>query len=250
MNRRWIITAVIVFCCVGLAALWTGDLNAAPDPAAEADPFPRTLESYDDSDLQSIGAILRNRISEEPFNLIATLIFILAIIHTFLTAKFITRSHKWEHEHQKKIESGEAPRDSVHHGAELFHFLGEVEAVFGIWAIALIAAIIGFYDWHTVVDYIGHTVNFTEPAFVVVIMTLAATRPILRLTENMINGIAKALGGSLTARWLTTLTIGPILGSFITEPAAMTITALVLARTFYDLEPSNKFKYARWGCCS
>jgi hypothetical protein len=129
----------------------------------------------------------------------------------------------------------------------LFHFLGEVEAVFGIWAIALCMAIIGFYDWKTMVNYISYKVNYTEPLFVVVVMTLAATRPILRLTETIIRKIANLLGGTLTAQWLTTLTIGPILGSFITEPAAMTISALVLARILYELEPSQGFKYATLG---
>ena len=129
----------------------------------------------------------------------------------------------------------------------MFHFLGEVEAVFGIWAVALVIAIIGFYDWKTVVNYIGYKVNFTEALFVVVIMTLAATRPILRLADAIIRKIANLMGGTLTARWLATLTIGPILGSFITEPAAMTISALVLARIFYELEPSQKFKYATLG---
>ncbi|MDH3885350.1 MAG: putative Na+/H+ antiporter, partial [Desulfobacterales bacterium] len=152
-----------------------------------------------------------------------------------------------EHEQQEKIKSGAADRDSVHHGAELFHFLGEVEAVFGIWAIALVLAIIGFYDWKTMVHYISYRVNYTEPLFVVVIMTLAATRPILRLSEAIIRKIARLLGGTLTAQWLTALTIGPLLGSFITEPAAMTISALVLARIFYELEPSQKFKYATLG---
>ena len=51
----------------------------------------------------------------------------------------------------------------------------------------------------------------------------------------------------MTAQWLTTLTIGPLLGSFITEPAAMTISALVLARMLYELEPSQRFKYATLG---
>ena len=49
------------------------------------------------------------------------------------------------------------------------------------------------------------------------------------------------------AWWLTILTIGPLLGSFITEPAAMTICALLLARQFYDLEPSTRLKYATLG---
>jgi hypothetical protein len=247
MKRKWKISAIVLFCCVGLVVLWVANTEAADPPSADAQLFPRSLESYDDADENSIWTILTIRVKKEPFNLVATLIFLMAIIHTFMTARFMAISHKWEHEHQKKIENGEADRDSVHLGARLFHFLGEVEAVFGMWAVALVIAIIGFYDWSTVVDYIGHKVNFTEPAFVVVVMTLAATRPILRLAENIIKRIARLFGGSLTARWLTTLTIGPLLGSFITEPAAMTICALVLARNFYELGPSPRFKYATLG---
>jgi hypothetical protein len=236
-----------VLCCLCFVILWTGLAAAAEPVSSDAGNFPRSLESYNDADAGSIWAILQNRVKKEPFNLIATLIFFLAIVHTFMTGRFMTIAHKWEHEQQEKIKSGAADRDSVHHGAELFHFLGEVEAVFGIWAIALVLAIIGFYDWKTMVHYISYRVNYTEPLFVVVIMTLAATRPILRLSEAIIRKIARLLGGTLTARWLTALTIGPFLGSFITEPAAMTISALVLARIFYELEPSQRFKYATLG---
>ena len=214
------------------------------DPNAHPD-FPRPLESYQDTG--GIWSTLEGRISEEPFNLVAAVIFLLAIIHTFLTSRFLTISHKWAHRHQERIARGEAGRDSVAHGAELMHFLGEVEVVFGIWAVALVVAIIGFYDWGTAVHYIGSTVNFTEPAFVVVIMTLAATRPILRAASGIINGVAGLLGGSLSARWFTILTVGPLLGSFITEPAAITISALLLARTFYDLDPGPKLKYGTLG---
>ncbi len=247
MRKNCIRMATILLMSMGFVALFTGLVPAAePEPAA-GKAFPRSLESYNDADAGGIWAILINRVRQEPFNLLATLIFFLAIVHTFMTGRFMAIAHKWEHEHEEKIKNGEAHRESVHHGAELFHFLGEVEAVFGIWAIALGLAIIGFYDWKTMVNYISYRVNYTEPLFVVVIMTLAATRPILRLSENIIRRIAGLLGGSLTAQWLTTLTIGPLLGSFITEPAAMTISALVLARIFYDLEPSNKFKYATLG---
>ena len=246
MKPKWIIPALLVMIGVVFAAAWIASAEAA-EPPADAKPFPRSLESYDDADAGSIWSILVDRVRKEPFNLVATLIFFLAIVHTFMTARFMAISHKWEHEHEDKIARGEATRDSVHVGAKFFHFLGEVEAVFGIWAVALVVAIIGFYDWSTVVHYIGYKVNFTEPAFVVVIMTLAATRPILRLSENLIKKIARSLGGSLTARWLTTLTLGPILGSFVTEPAAMTICALVLGRSFYELDPSPRFKYATLG---
>jgi hypothetical protein len=59
--------------------------------------------------------------------------------------------------------------------------------------------------------------------------------------------IANLLGGTLTAWWFTILTVGPLLGSLITEPAAMTISALLLANKFYDLGPSSKLKYATIG---
>jgi hypothetical protein len=209
--------------------------------------FPPALDNYGDSGLSGIPAILKYRASQVPFNVIATLIFFLAIIHTFLTSKFLAVSHKWENEHKNKITKGQAGKYSVSHGSKLFHFLGEVEAVFGIWAAALVVAIIGFYDWSTVVNYISHTVNFTEAMFVVVIMTLASTRPILKLTEFFMWKFANLFGGTLTAWWFTILTIGPILGSLITEPAAMTISALLLSSKFYALEPNEKFKYATIG---
>jgi len=244
---NWNTGTLVVLYCLTIGLLCAGVALAAAPSSTGADAFPRSLESYQDADAVSIGKILVIRLKQEPFNLVATLIFFLAIIHTFMTGRFMAVSHRWKHEHEEKIKKGTADRESVHHGAELFHFLGEVEAVFGIWAIALCIAIIGFYDWNTMVNYISHRVNFTEALFVVVIMTLAATRPILRLTEALIGKIANLLGGTVTARWLTTLSIGPLLGSFITEPAAMTISALVLARTLYDLEPSARFKYATLG---
>ena len=237
----------MLLCLLGLGLLSGAGVLAAEKPADDAKAFPRSLQSYNDADIKSIAAILINRIRHEPFNLVATLIFFCAIVHTFLTSKFTAICHKWEHEHDEKKKQGLVDRHSVHHGAELFHFLGEVEAVFGIWVIALAGAIFAFYDWNTVVNYISYKVNFTEAMFVVVIMTLASTRPILKLSENIMLKIANLLGGTLTAWWFTILTIGPLLGSLITEPAAMTISALLLANKLYDLEPSEKFKYATIG---
>ena len=238
-KRVFLILAAFVLC--GSVA-W----GASP-PAEGAADFPRSLESYGDQDSPGILAVLANRIRQQPFNLLATLIFFCAIVHTFLASKFMTRAHKWEHEHEKKVKLGIADKYSIHYGAELFHFLGEVEVIFGLWALALLAAIIGFFDWKTALNYVSYRVNFVEPLFVVVIMTLAATRPILKLSEIVMQKIAGVLGGSLTAWWFTILTLGPILGSFITEPAAMTISALLLSRKFYQLQPSPKFKYATLG---
>ena len=245
MNRYkniWLLLLVCIFSMVS-----AGILLAAEGPPKDARVFPPSLDSYNDAEVESIMAILKNRVRQVPFNLVATLIFFCAIIHTFLTSRFLAIAHKWEHEHEERKKQGRANKHSVHHGAELFHFLGEVEAVFGIWAIALAGSIFFFYDWKTLVNYISYRVNFTEPLFVVVIMTLASTRPILKLSETIMWKFANLLGGSLTAWWFTILTLGPMLGSLITEPAAMTISALLLGQKLYDLEPGEKFKYATIG---
>ena len=247
MKGYWKISVIFLLCFAGIGFLVCSGALAAEKPADDAKAFPRSLDSYNDAEVDSIFAILINRVKQEPFNLIATLIFLCAIIHTFLTSKFMAVAHKWEHEHEQKIKKGLVDKNSVHHRAEIFHFLGEVEAVFGLWVIALLGAIFFFYDWQTAVNYIVYEVNFVEAEFVVVIMTLASTRPILKLTESIMWKIANLLGGTLTAWWFTILTAGPLLGSLITEPAAMTISALLLANKFYDLGPSAKLKYATIG---
>jgi hypothetical protein len=220
--------------------------SAEAHPNPEGAEFPPDLQAYHDAD-QDIIARLKGRIAAQPFNLVGTLIFLLAICHTFLSARFLALSHRLEHAHEQKIANGSAPLNSVSHGARLLHFLGEIEVVFGLWAIPLLLAVLFFFGWPTVVDYVSHTVNYTEAIFVVVIMTLASTRPILKLSEAAMSRIARLFGGSLTAWWLTILTVGPLLGSLITEPATMTICALLLVRKFYRLEPNAGLKYATLG---
>jgi hypothetical protein len=222
----------------------TGSEHSDAVAGGDTHEFPPSLASYDDAHLESIPQILKHRIRTEPLNLVATLIFLGAIIHAFLASKLTTISHRRRRRHAEKIGRGEADERSVDLAAELLHFLGEVEVVFGIWLVPLVVAIVSFHGWSSTVHYIHDGVNLTEAAFVVVIMVLASTRPILRLAEAMMSGVAKLFGGSLSALWLTIMTLGPLLGSFITEPAAMTICAMLLSHKFYDLGPSARFKYA------
>ena len=237
--------AILMSFFIAIPAFSSTPANNTDD--AEHITFPRSLDNYHDEELPSIGSILLHRIKQEPFNLIGSIIFLFAILHTFFSGKFTAIAQKWEHKHELKIKAGKIPKDSVHFGAEIMHFLGEVETVFGIWAIVLFASLALFFDWHTAISYIAHKVNYIEPMFVVAIMILAATRPIIKLSESLMRKIATLFGGTLNAWWMTILTIGPILGSFITEPAAMTISALLLAKKFYDLEPSYNLKYATIG---
>jgi hypothetical protein len=127
------------------------------------------------------------------------------------------------------------------------HFLGEVEVVFGIWALLLFFTVVLYFSWSTAADYVTHEIDYTEAMVVVGIMALASTRPILKLAEASMKRVAGLLGGSLKAWWISILTLGQLLGSLITEPAAMTISALLLIRKFYTLEPSGRLKYATLG---
>jgi hypothetical protein len=218
-----------------------------PDAAAQTtDQFPLPLSSYPDPAGGSLLDILWARVEADPFNLIATIIFLLAIVHTFLTARFAAMAHRVQHHHdERERAAGRQPRPSVR--AEVLHFLGEVEVVFGLWAAVLLVAITLAEGWTDAKHYIGEVVNYTEPMFVVVIMALASSRPIMTLAERSLRQVARLGGGATPAWWIAILTIGPLLGSFITEPAAMTICALLLARQFYDLGPTVRLKYATLG---
>lgn len=215
--------------------------------------FPLPLDAYPDEAGQGLMEVLKARANAEPFNVVASIIFLLAIIHTFLTPRFRHWAHEVEeshHAHLKKTATDndeDGKRDEVSFKGQILHFFGEVEAVFGIWVIVLIGAITFDKGWSTVIDYVGHKVNFTEPMFVVVIMAIASTRPVLRFAEQCMSAIASLGQRSVGAWWLTILIVAPVLGSFITEPAAMTIAALLLARQFYELKPSSRFAYATIG---
>ena len=208
--------------------------------------IPRPLETYPSAADQSLAAELAARVQLEPFNALATGVFLLAIFHTFATARFAALAHRVQHRHDARADAEQRP-PSPSLMAELLHFLGEVEVVFGLWAIVLLAATTIYGGWEAAKHYFNDTVNYTEPLFVVVIMALASTRPVVGFAESALRRLASAGGATPAAWWVTILTIGPILGSFITEPAAMTISALLLARQFYDLQPSMRLRYATLG---
>jgi hypothetical protein len=229
----------------------TAAVDAAP-PAGEQK-FPPPSDSYQDESIPNLGGKLVARVQQEPFNAAATIIFFIAITHTFLVSRF----QKIAHDYDVKVRaienaaSGEQGKlgyelDRLLFRAQFFHFMGEIEAVFGIWIVPLLIAIVVFHGWPAMVNYMGH-VNTTEAVFVVVIMAMASSLPILQFAENAIARIAALGRGTPTIWWLSILTIGPLLGSFVTEPAAMTISALLLRHRFYELHPSVRLKYATLG---
>jgi len=234
------------FTALLMLAAWPALAAASSGHAGPGIDFPPTLESYGDADLTSVMAVLRHRIEMVPFNLWATLIFIGAIVHTFLTYRFRNIAHVLEQRHEEKVRTG-ATQTRVSASARIFDFLGDAEAVFGIWGIPLFYTIVVFYDRATAVAYINEGVSFTEAVFVVVIMTFASTRPILELTERALRLLARLGGETPAAWWLVLVAVGPLLGSFITEPAAMTICASILSSKFYAHKPSKPLAYGTLG---
>jgi hypothetical protein len=208
--------------------------------------FPIPLSAYSTSPGDSLLAVLLSRIEADPFNAVATTIFLLAVIHTFFAARFIDAAHRVQRRRDAQAAAaGRTPVPSV--AAELLHFHGEVEVIFALWAVPLVLAIVFARGWTTAAHYLNDTVNYTEPMFVVVIMALASTRPIIELAESTLRRLASLGGSTPAAWWMVILIVGPLLGSFITEPGAMTISALLLARQFYDLKPSAALKYGTLG---
>ncbi|HSW87001.1 MAG TPA: putative Na+/H+ antiporter [Rhabdochlamydiaceae bacterium] len=180
-----------------------------------------------------------------PFHISTLVIFALAIIHTLLANHFTSLAEHISEKHTKK-RKGKTVSIRVTFTVEILRFLGEVEVAFALWAIPLLITIFSYYNWKVAVDYLNSR-SYVEPLFVVVIMCVASTRPIIKIAECGVHGIAKILGGSSKAWWFTLLTLGPILGSFITEVGAMTLCAYILERRFYRANLSKSFSYGTLG---
>lgn len=129
----------------------------------------------------------------------------------------------------------------------LLHLLGETEAVFVMWAGALFAGIASLGGWHNAIAYI-EGLDFTEPKFVMAIMTIAATRPVVEFVEKAIAACGKLVErfvpfSPAEAYLFASLVVGPLLGSLVTEPAAMTVTSLVLLRQFFGRNVTKWLMY-------
>jgi hypothetical protein len=239
-----------------LVLLALGTVGKAAMVSSEiAPPFPTPLSEYHDDAIPNTIDRLIHRVKVDPFNLVATIIFFCAITHTFLTSVFTKTARRFEHEfvaleaEELDPEHGKVVarrRDKLQFRAQLFGFLGEVEAVFGIWLVPLFLAIVTMKGWTALIDY-SSKINAAEPIFVVAIMAMASSKPILRIAERGLAGVAGLGGYGPAAWWVTILCLGPLLGSFITEPGAMTICAVLLRDRIYNLSPSKELRYATLG---
>ncbi len=161
--------------------------------------------------------------------IVAAAVFAVAVIHTFSTKFFAHLAHL-------------QPRH-----AGLWHLLGEVEVVFGLWAFVLVAALFWLSGQDAAVGYLEGR-NFTEPMFVFVVMVIAASRPIVMTVIGVVRLLAAMIPiHKALATYFLCLSVVPLLGSFITEPAAMTLAALMLRDSYFQQGLSNRLKYATLG---
>lgn len=165
----------------------------------------------------------------DTINIVAAVLFALALIHTFAAKSF------------ERI----ADRTQKHAG--LFHLLGEIEVVFGLWAGILLIAMAFIQGGKEAIAYVESR-QYTEPLFVFVIMVVAASRPVLEAVRNFITMLAKlSPTRTVVARTWLCLAVVPLIGSLITEPAAMTLAALMLSPIVFRQGVAEWAKYAALG---
>lgn len=161
--------------------------------------------------------------------MIGVSLFAIAVLHTFSTRYFEHLAHT----------------RTAHAG--VWHLLGEVETAFGFWAFVLILFIAVAYGWGTSSKYL-ESLHFVEPMFVFVIMVIAASRPIMQLAADSVQQVGRLLPARPEiAGYFLSLSLVPLLGSLITEPAAMTLAALMLRDRIFAAGVSNRLKYATLG---
>jgi hypothetical protein len=161
--------------------------------------------------------------------LTGTALFTLAVLHTFSTRYFEHLAHT----------------RTAHAG--VWHLLGEVEAVFGFWAFVLVLFMALAYGWGRSSQYLD-SLHFTEPMFVFVIMVVAASRPVMQLARDAVQAAGRVIPAPpAVAGYFLALSLVPLLGSVITEPAAMTLAALMLRERVFAAGISNRLKYATLG---
>ncbi len=164
-------------------------------------------------------------------HIFAAICFVFAILHSFSTKYFEALSKKYQ--------------SSNYFG--LLHLLGEIEVVFGLWAMVFIMGHFIVMGKQPTIDYLESRV-FTEPLFVFVIMIIAGSRPILYFSRKLVTALADVLPiSSAVGFYFLSLSFLPLMGSFITEPAAMTLAALMLSERYFSNGPSEKLKYLTLG---
>ncbi|MNK06305.1 hypothetical protein D3C87_241990 [compost metagenome] len=146
--------------------------------------------------------------------LIATLSFICALIQSLNSRRILDLSDKLKE------------RNPV--ASRFLHFAGEPEIAMGMWAAVFLFALMGLWGFEAGLKWMDERI-FSEVIFIFVIMILASSKPITEFAESIISKISNVIPLPKEMRmYFSIMLLGPLLGSLITEPAAMTISALLL----------------------
>ncbi|MEZ5315595.1 MAG: putative Na+/H+ antiporter [Chlamydiales bacterium] len=176
------------------------------------------------------------------FQIISTMIFFLAILHTFLTPALLSYSRKIA-----KLKDIYPQKWNLYHFlSEVLYLLSEVEVVFGLWLFPLLIAFTWLKGWDETLHYLN-TRQYTHAIYITVILVVIGSRPIITFAENILESIARLGKDSPAAWWWSILTISPLIGALIKEPAAMALSAILLSKKFYPYGPSRNFSYATLG---
>lgn len=166
---------------------------------------------------------------------IGAILFAVAILHTFSVGFFTNLAEK----------------HPAHAG--LWELFAEVEFVFGFWAgilllfIAATATGTQTDSFHAVTGYL-EAQEYTEPLFVLAIMVVAASKPVLLFASFIVRTVSRVLPASRpVAFYFSVLSVVPLLSSFITEPAAMTLAALILKDAYFRKNMSSRLMYGTLG---
>jgi Putative Na+/H+ antiporter len=164
---------------------------------------------------------------------LGTICLALGVLHTFT----VNRIRAWA---DRRAE-GSLVRD-------LAHLLSEVEVVFMLWAGVFANGLAVLHGTQAAALYLDQ-LNYTEPLLVFVVMAMSATRPVVETAERAIHAVSRLVPVADSVSFpITALVLGPLLGSFITEPAAMTLTALLLKKhVLSDPRATQPLKYALLG---
>ena len=173
-------------------------------------------------------------------NLFASVCFALALLHT-LCAPLLAR---WLATRGLPPSPSQSPSHPPSRHAGLWHLLCEVEAVFMLWALVFMLGLWASIGQDATLAQLRQR-SFTEPLFVLVTMIVSASRPVLHTVTLGVEALVKVLPGDrrMALLWVV-LTVVPLLGSVITEPAAMTLAALLLGQQALAERVSARFLYA------
>ncbi len=168
---------------------------------------------------------------------LASLCLFFTLFHTLNAGRFQRLSERYSHQRFAHL---------------TFHLLAEVEFIFGFWAILYLLLCGIFGSFSETIPFLSQ-LHFSESVFVVVVMIAAATAPILNTTQKLIEAFSRqlplpqSLATSKVPELFSILVIAPLLGSLITEPAAMTVAALLIHQQILGTKPSQKLLYSTLG---